>query len=342
MDPARAADVYGITAIQQIFDGLVQFDENLNVIPAIADSWRVSRDGHTYRFALKDDVRFHNGREVEAEDFVYSFTRVLNPEIRSNAARLFSRILGAGAVLEGKTSSVEGLRAVGARELEIRLREPYPPFLTILAMKSANVVPPEEVERKGSSFGRNPVGTGPFRFDQWKPTSEIVVRANQDYFEGGPSLEGITYVTYPGQEGDRMMKDFLAGRLESLRVNTASDRSLLSEKGYQILKKPTLGLLYYGINCARKPLENPKVRRALNLAIKKDAMISLLKKHVIARGVIPPGMPGYNPDQRGYPYDPERARTLLSDVGYPGGKASPSSISGPIRAQSLHRRKSAS
>jgi peptide/nickel transport system substrate-binding protein/oligopeptide transport system substrate-binding protein len=121
LDPARAADVYGITAIQQIFDGLVQFDENLNVMPAIAESWRVSRDGLTYRFYLKDDVRFHNGREVEAGDFVYSFTRILDPEVKSNAAALFSRILGAGAVREGKASSVEGLRAVDARELEIRL-----------------------------------------------------------------------------------------------------------------------------------------------------------------------------------------------------------------------------
>jgi peptide/nickel transport system substrate-binding protein/oligopeptide transport system substrate-binding protein len=190
-------------------------------------------------------------------------------------------------------------------------------------MKSAKVVPREEVKSKGSSFGRHPVGTGPFRFVQWEPNSEIVLRANQDYFEGPPFLDGITYVIYPGHESDRMMKDFLERRLERLQVNTAADRSLLKAEGYQILRKPILGLLFYGINCARKPLQNPEVRRALNLALNQKGIVSLMGNHVVARGAIPPGMPGYNPNQRGSPFDPERARALLSEAGYPGGESIP-------------------
>jgi len=323
LDPARAADISSITIIQQVFDGLVQFDGNLNVIPAIARSWRVSRDGFRYHFFLRDGVRFHNGRRVEARDFVYSFTRILDPKVKSNAAGLFSRILGARAFQEGKDSDVKGLRALGPQELEIRLAEPYPPFLTILAMKSAKVVPQEKVEKPGSSLGRNPVGTGPFRFVQWQNDSRIVLKANRDYFEGPPLLDGITYLIYPGVQSDLMVKDFLEGRLESLTVYSARNRSDLEKKGYRFQRKPALSLLFYGINCAHGPLRNPKVRRALNFALKRDAIVFLRERHVVARGVIPPGMPGYSPDQKGYPFDPERGRALLAEAGYPEGRGIP-------------------
>jgi len=323
LDPARAANTSSITVIQQVFDGLIQFDDNLNVIPAIARSWQVSRDGLRYRFYLRDDVRFHNGRKVEATDFVYSFTRILDPNVQSNAAGLFSRILGTKAFQEGKEPSLKGLRALSPHELEIHLAEPYPPFLTILAMKSAKVVPKEEVEKQASSFGQNPVGTGPFRLVEWHPDSKIVLRVNRDYFEGRPALDGITYLIYPGVQSDRMVKDFLEGKLESFTVYSARNRSLLKEKGYRLLRKPTMSLLFYGVNCTRGPLRNPKVRMALNLALKRNAIVSLRERHAMARGVIPPGMLGYNPDQKGYPFDPEKGRTLLAEAGYPEGKGIP-------------------
>lgn len=323
LDPARTADIYSITIIQQVFDGLVQFDENLNVTPSIARSWQVSRDGLNYRFYLRDGVRFHNGRNVEAKDFVYSFTRILDPIVQSNAAGLFSRIGGARAFQEGRESSVEGLRALGPRELEIMLVEPYPPFLTILAMKSAKVVPREEVEKPGSSFGQNPVGTGPFQFVEWVPDSKIVLRANRDYFEGRPLLDGVTYLIYPGVQSDRIKKNFLGGGLDNFTVHSAQDGSDLKNQGYQLLKKPSLSLLFYGINCAREPLCNSKVRRAFNLALKRDAILSVTEKHVAAKGVIPPGIPGYDPGQKGYPFDLERAQAFLAEAGYPEGKGIP-------------------
>jgi peptide/nickel transport system substrate-binding protein/oligopeptide transport system substrate-binding protein len=324
LDPARTADVYSITIIQQIFDGLVQFDENLNVVPGLARSWQVSRDGLRYTFDLREGVRFHNGRRVGATDFVYSFTRILDPEVRSNAAGLFSRVVGARAFQQGDDSAVSGLRAIGPHELEIRLTEPYPPFLTILAMKSAKVVPREEVEKPGSSFGRDPVGTGPFQFVEWQPDTKIVLTANKDYFEEPPRLSGVVYPLYPGVQSDRMLKDFLEGRLESLTVDSPDHRSILEKKGYPLLRKPAMSLLFYGINCDRKPLNDKRVRKALNLAIRRDGIISLMRTHMVARGIIPPGMPGYNPDQEGYPFDIGGGRALLAEAGYPGGEGVPS------------------
>ena len=320
LDPAAAADVYSISVIQQIFDGLVQFDANLNVVPAIARSWQVSRDGLSYRFDLREGVRFHHGRPVEAEDFVYAFTRILDPEMKCNTASLFSRIEGAGEFREGKMSSVDGLKARGRHQLEIRLVEPYPPFLTILAMKSAKVVPREEVEGKGPRFGRFPVGTGPFECVEQHQESRIVLKANKDYFEGPPSLDGISYVVYPGVQSGQMIKDLREGRLENITVYRAEDGSDLQKQGYQLLKKSSLSLLFYGINCARKPLDDPRVRRALSLAIPRSAAVALMKRHVEARGLIPPGMPGYNPSQRPSDGDPAKAKTLLREAGYPDGE----------------------
>jgi len=319
LDPARAADVYGITLIQQIFDGLVQFDENLNVIPAIARSWKVSRDGLLYHFALRNDVRFHHGRLVKAGDFVDAFARILDPDIGSNAAGLFSRILGAQAFMEGRASSVSGLRAAGPHDLEIRLAEPYPPFLPMLAMKSAKIVPSESIKNP-ESFARHPIGTGPFRFVRWASDTRVVLEANDGYFEGRPFLDQITYVIYPGFQSDRMVNDFLEKKLDNVTVDSLENRSILSDSGCQFVRKPTLSLLFYGINCNRHALCQPEVRRALNLAVDRDAIVSLRERYVVSKGVIPPGMPGYNPDQTGYPFDPEKARSLLTASGYPEGK----------------------
>ena len=164
LDPAKSIDIHAVTVIQQIFDGLVQFDKDLNVIPAIARSWKVSPDGLIYTFFLREGVKFHNGREVTSTDFVYSFTRILDPETKSSSFDFFTRILGAKEFIDGKAKEVKGLIAQDKYSLKIVLSEPYAPFLSILAMKGAKIVPKEEVEKLETDFGKSPVGTGPFKF----------------------------------------------------------------------------------------------------------------------------------------------------------------------------------
>ena len=155
--------MYSVTVIQQVFDGLVQFDKDLNIIPAIAKSWKISPDGLTYTFYLREGVKFHNGREVTAKDFVYSFTRILDPETKSSSSDFFDRILGAKEFMDRKAKEVKGLIAEDKYTLKIILSEPYAPFISILAMKGAKVVPREEIEKSGIDFGKSPVGTGPFQ-----------------------------------------------------------------------------------------------------------------------------------------------------------------------------------
>jgi len=193
LDPALATDIYSVSVLQQVFDGLVQFDRNLNIIPAIARSWKISQDGLAYTFDLREGVKFHNGREVTAKDFVYSFARIINPETRSSSSDFFTRVLGAKEFIEKKTKEMRGLIALDRYTLKMILSEPYAPFINILAMKGAKVVPREEVEKTGIDFGKLPVGTGPFRFASMKEDEESFLDSNPDYVEGRPYLDKIIF-----------------------------------------------------------------------------------------------------------------------------------------------------
>jgi peptide/nickel transport system substrate-binding protein/oligopeptide transport system substrate-binding protein len=136
-------------------------------------------------------VRFHHGREVTAEDVIYSFTRLLDPAVRSPRAWLFERVQGAGAFMAGHAERVEGLQALAPYTLQITLSQPYAPFITVLGMAQAKIVPRDEVERLGAHFGRAPVGTGPFRFGSWVTGQDITLEANTAYFEGRPWLDRL-------------------------------------------------------------------------------------------------------------------------------------------------------
>ena len=323
LDPARATDIYSVTIIQQIFDGLLTFDKELNLVPAIASSWRISRDGRTYTFFLRKGVRFHNGREVTAEDFVYSFTRIIDPKTASPGADLFDKVLGAKEFREGKAESVKGLRALSRYVLQIELTEPFAPFLTLLGMYSPKVVPKEEIERLGEGFGRHPVGTGPFRLAMWEE-DRIVLEANRDYFKGRPYLDRVVYRIFPGARYDEMYEEFLKGKLEETPI-PADRREEVLRSNYRIVKRPLLNLLYYGLNVKVPPFDRREIRQALNLAIDRERILreALKGKDVVAERILPPGMPGYNPGRKAYPYDPQRARRLLEKAGYPGGEGLP-------------------
>jgi ABC-type transport system substrate-binding protein len=325
LDPAFSTDIYAVTIIQQVFDGLVQFDQNLNVVPALASTWRVSADGRVYTFNLRQDARFHNGRSVTADDFVYSFTRILDPRQQSSALGFFERIQGAGVYRRGKARAVSGLKAPDPYTLEITLEEPFAPFLSVLAMKSSKVVPREEVKRRGEDFSRHPVGTGPFRLESFQP-DRIVLTANADYFEGAPYLDRVVYSIYPGAQNERIVEDFLAGRLEEAPfLKNIQERS--AGKGrFQVVRKPSLSLQFYGMNCAAKPLTDHRIRQAIACAINQEKILHEVYKDqfVPAHTILPPGMTGYTPENAVYAHDPNKARALLAAAGYsPSGRRLP-------------------
>ena len=324
LDPAFLTDVYAAPVAQQVFDGLVQFDANLNVVPCIAKSWKASYDGLVWTFHLRQGVKFHHGREVSADDFVYTFTRLLHPRTASPRAWLFERVQGAKAFLAETAERVEGLQALDAYTLQITLSQPYAPFISILGMVQAQVVPREEVERLGAAFGRQPVGTGPFRFVNWVAGEQITLEANAGYFEGRPFLDHLRYRIITDRQ--RAMAEFEQGTLEDTAVLPSHQPTLLRDDArFKFFRKPLLATLFLWLETRSGPLNNHKVRQAINYAINREAINSTIRQNrfVQARGILPLGMPGYNPELEGYPYDFARARQLLADAGHPEGKDLP-------------------
>jgi oligopeptide transport system substrate-binding protein len=325
LDPAFTTDVYASSVVQQVFDGLVQFDADLNVIPSIASSWSASYDGMTWTFHLRQGVKFHHGRKVMADDFVYSFMRLLDPQTKSPHTWLLERVQGARKFLAGEAERVEGLRALDDYTLQITLAQPYASFISLLGMAQAKVVPREEVERLGLRFGRQPIGTGPFRFVSWVAGEEIILRANEEYFEGRPFLDRLHYRIFPAHDLQTSLGAFEAGHLEDAKLPAHERQRLINEARYTFFRKPLLVTLFLWMNTRDVPLSNPKVRQAINCAINRSAINHTIRQNrfVQARGILPSGMPGYNPELLGYEYNLQRARQLLAEAGYPGGHGLP-------------------
>lgn len=325
LDPASIADTYGFTVAQQIFDGLVQYDGSLAIIPAIAQSWKGSRDGLSWTFYLRKGVKFHNGREVVADDVVFSFTRILDPKTNSKAAEVFLKVKGAKDFVEGRTKTVQGLRALDRHTVQIELAEASAPFVASLAIGYAKIVPKEAIEELGPLFGSRPVGTGPFRFIHWKKDEEIVLEANRDYFAGRPFLDRLEYRIFPGTPMDKMFANFEKGELEDTFIPAEELERVQDSRRYQFVRRPILGVRFLGVNTMPGPLANRLVRQAFSYAIDREALARDIQKNRYkpGYGFLPPGTYGYDPQFRLYSYDPERARTLLAKAGYPGGKGLP-------------------
>ncbi len=325
LDPARISDIYSRSVSQQLFDGLVQFDQTLTVVPALAEFWRASRDGLSWTFNLRKGVRFHHGREVTADDVVFSFTRILDPKTRSGAADLFANIKGAREFREGRARTVSGLVALDRYSVQITLEEALAPFVAVLAVGHAKIVPRDVVERLGDAFGTQPVGTGPFRFERWERGKEIVLVANHDYFGGAPRLSRLVYRIFLGEQFDAMYTEFGKGNLEDTPVPPREQRVSSADARFIYVKRPMISVRFYGFNTRLKPLDDRRVRQALLYAVNREAIIdeTFLGRFTPARGILPPGTQGFNPRLRGYAYDPQRARALLAEAGYPAGRGLP-------------------
>jgi peptide/nickel transport system substrate-binding protein/oligopeptide transport system substrate-binding protein len=325
LDPARLRDIYSLAVGQQLFDGLVQFDQTLSIMPALAQFWVASRDGLTWTFTLRKGVKFHHGREVTSDDVVYSFTRLLDPKVRSGVADHFMSVQGAAQFREGRAKTVAGLTALDRFTVRVTLTEAPVPFVSILAVGQAKIVPRELVESQGDAFGTQPVGTGPFRFVRWERGKEIVLAANPDYYDGPPKLARLVYRIFPGERLDGVFAEFRAAALEDTPIPTKDYRQIIGSQAYQYVRRPIFNLRHYGLNTRTKPLDDRRVRLAVVHAIDREAIVSeiWLGRYAFAKGILPPGTLGFNPKLRGYPYDPAQARELLAQAGYPGGRGLP-------------------
>ncbi|MGH7556523.1 MAG: ABC transporter substrate-binding protein [Gemmatimonadota bacterium] len=322
LDPIQAVDVYRGRLIVYLFDGLVQYrDERLQ--PNLAERWEVSEDGEIYTFFLRDDVTFHNGRRLTAEDVRYSFERALRPASRSPLTWVFDFIDGASEMAEGEADRLRGLEVLDPRTVRITLRQPYAPFLSLMAMPAAHIVPREEIERKGEGFSEAPVGTGPWVFESWAHDDVIRLTANHRYHGGEPKADGMEIRIIP--ETTTVIAEFESGNLDWADLNEFPKpeyHRFAANSDWQpfIHTRPALVTYYLALNNAKEKFTDTRVRQALNYAVDVAAIAEAIYpgETILSHGPIPPGLPGYREDGEPYGYDPDRARELLADAGADG------------------------
>jgi len=324
LDPARISDIYSLSVTHQIFDGLVRFDQTLTIGPALAQYWRASRDGLTWTFTLRKGVKFHHGREVTAEDVIYSLTRILDPKTKSGAADLFTGIKGAQDFRQGRSKTVAGVSAPDRYTVQVVLNEALTPFVSVLAVGHAKIVPRDLVEQQGEAFGMQPVGTGPFKFVRWQRGKEIVLTANTETFDGPPRLARLVYRVFPGEPSDVICQEFEQGNLEESPVPPPC-RNKASDARYRYVRRPTFSVRFYAFNTRVKPLSDVRVRQAIAHAIDRETLLQeiFLGRHQAAWGILPPGLPGYNPQLKAPGFNQTRARELLKQAGVPEGRGLP-------------------
>jgi len=320
LDAALASDAYSSTVIAQIYSPLVGLTSSLEPTPQAADSWTISRDGLTYVFHIREGVRFHNGRTVTAGDFAYSLTRVFTEPFLSEglAAGYLDAIDGVPEFVEGKARTVRGIQVLDDRRLQIRLSRPYRPLLTALALDQTSAVPREVLEARGrSALEVQPVGCGPFRFVRREGIQGVVLAANPDYFMGRPAIDTLVFHAPQGDVTSQGADALLDGRATLSALPADRIEEFRARRGITMLRWQDLSLAFLGMNATIKPLDDPRVRQAIALAVDRQAMLDLQPEgKTLAQGILPPGLPGYTPIRKTYPHDVARARKLLAEAGY--------------------------
>ncbi|MDQ7794705.1 MAG: ABC transporter substrate-binding protein [bacterium] len=324
LDPAYVVTLLDSSICALLYNGLVRFDESGRVVPDLARTMPdVSADGLTYTFELRRGVRFHNGRELTAEDVVYSFRRILDPATISRRSWVFEAVEGAVAFNRDERTDLPGVRAEGSHRVVITLAWPLAHFLSLLAMPAGYVVDRNEVERHTDprDYGFHPVGTGPWVLESWVPGAYLRLRANPDYFEGRPHLDALDYRII--EDGATAVAEFRAGNLHLLRLGPVEHAVFQRDPRWEgfLVGAPDLAVYYLALNCEKEPFDNVLVRQAVNHAIDRQAILEavLPGRYVLANGSIPPGLDGHDPHLEGYRYDPALARRLLAAAGYPRG-----------------------
>ncbi len=324
LDPAIGYDWQNWSMIKSLFDGLMDYVPGTTELrPGLAESYEVSDDGLTFTFHLRPGVKFHNGREMVAEDVKYSLNRVTNPETQSPGAGFFGSIKGYDAVADGSADALEGVEATDPQTVTITLSRPDATFLHVMALNFASVVPREAVDAAGGDFGKNPVGTGAFKLGEWTIGQRLVFEKNEDYWRDGiPYLDQIVFEV--GQEPIVALLRLQQGEVDvpGDGIPPAKFQEVMSDpaQAERVVEGGQLQTGYITLNVNTPPLDKLAVREAINMAINKDRIVQIINGRAIpATQPLPPSMPGYTEGFAGYPYDPEAAKAKLEEAGVGDG-----------------------
>ena len=317
LDPAIVQDATSHSFVSLFFSGLVALDSNLEVVPDLAETWDVDDSGTVYTFYLNRNARFHNGRAVTSEDVIYSIERACDPERGSvqRAQSYLDDIVGVTERTSGQANSISGLKALDDFTVQITIDAPKPYFLAKLTYPTSYVVCKENVEDTSRIWTAQPIGTGPFMMSE-NMVNRMTVLAFDDYHRGRPAVDEVTFY-YRGQPMNQYERD----ELDVIEISTDNIDRVLDPNDplHDDLRVVSqLDVWYIGFNASMPPFDDRNVRRALAYATNKKAIAEIVynKMVVPATGILPPGMPGYDPELEGLSYDPDLAVEELFESFY--------------------------
>ena len=299
LDPAIGYDWQNWSMIKSVFDGLMDYAPGTTELrPGLAESYEISDDLLTYTFKLRPGVKFHNGREMTAEDVQYSFERVLTPATQSPGAGFFGSIKGADKMADGSATALKGLTVVDPQTVRFELSRPDATFLHVLALNFASVVPKEAVEAAAGDFGHQPVGTGAYKLGEWLPGQRVVFQKNREYWRAGlPYLDQVTFEI--GQEPVVALLRLQNGEVDvpGDGIPPAKFQEVMSDpdQAARVVEGGQLHTGYITMNVTQAPFDKVEVRRAVNMAINKDRVVQMINNRAVpANQPLPPSMPGYS------------------------------------------------
>jgi oligopeptide transport system substrate-binding protein len=320
LDPHLTTDVNSAVYAVEIFGGLMTIDKNLAIVGDLAESWDVSADGKTTTFRIHPDAKFHNGRSVTANDVKWSLERAADPDTEAfNASVFLGDIVGVDQKLTGASNAISGVQVINDSTLTITTDAPKPFFLSKLTYPVSFVLDQQNVE-SGRDWIFEPIGTGPFRLEEYRPGEVLRLTRFEDYHLGPAMIDEVEFLISGGNsmlmyENDELhITGIPLGLLDGV-LDPAN--ALFSEV---VEAPPQFDVDYFGFNTTEPPFDDVKVRQAFNYAIDRETLASTLLQDLVvpAAGILPPGFPGYNPDLQGYTYDPDKARQLIKDSKYGG------------------------
>ncbi|MEO8226190.1 MAG: ABC transporter substrate-binding protein [Gemmatimonadota bacterium] len=317
LDPALSTDVQSGEVVATLFDNLVQFDVNGQVVPGLATRWETDSTGRIYTFHLRTGARFHDGRPVTARDAEASVVRALRPGGKGGRQWPLLPIQGADAFAAGSARTITGIQVPDDSTIVFTLKEPLNIFPKFMAMPVAAVVP----ATVSDSFAQHPVGSGPWTFVSWRHDDAIVVARNPNYWGGPPKADSLRIRIIP--EALTQAAEYESGRLDVVEIPFSETQRWTQTHGSEIQRRPTIRDLYISMTTTRGPLKDVRVRRALNMGVDVSTMLATIMsgRGVRAAGAIPPGIAGFDSSRAPYRHDPDAARRLLAEAGYPNGFA---------------------
>lgn len=317
LDPAATTEGEAFKVTENVFEKLINFGEgNTELEPGLALEWNVSDDGLVYTFQLREGVKFHDGTDFNAEAVVVNIKRWQSGNEGATGDDTpypyFQSQFG---------DIIEEVKAVSDFEVEFTLKRPQAVFLKNMAMSPFGIASPAALEQYGDKFNENPVGTGPFKFVEWKRNDKIVIEKFADYWmEGYPKLDRVIFRSIP--ENSARLNALKTGEVDLIDgVNFSDVPQIEADSNLQIFSRPSMNVAYLGLTSTRGPLVDKKVRQALNHAVDKETLVSAFFEGYAepAKNPMPPVIAGYNDEIEDYPFDLEKAKQLLAEAGYPDG-----------------------